>query len=248
MLRDADIEVRTGVGEAEALRDHAGFFGKLAGKPFVTLKLACTLDGRIATATGESQWITGPEARRVGHAMRARHDAVMVGAGTVRADDPSLTVRGMGDVPQPVRVVLSRGLDLPFDGVLARTAAEVPVWLCHAGAGREMVEAWEGIGAVCLPCDPLRGQVSPRSALASLAGRGITRVFCEGGGALAAALLAEGLVDELVVFGAGRVMGAEGLAAIGAMGLSRLADAPQFDLAEVRPVGPDIMSRWVSRD
>ena len=87
--------------------------------------------GRIATATGESQWITGPEARRAVHAMRLSHDAVMVGAGTARADDPSLTVRGMGNVRQPVRVVVSRRLDLPLSSTLAQTAGDVPLWLCH---------------------------------------------------------------------------------------------------------------------
>jgi diaminohydroxyphosphoribosylaminopyrimidine deaminase/5-amino-6-(5-phosphoribosylamino)uracil reductase len=91
----------------------------VSGRPILSLKLAATLDGRIATATGESRWITGPRARHWVHGQRACHDAVMVGAGTARSDDPMLTVRGFGDVPQPVRVVLSRRLDLPLDGALA---------------------------------------------------------------------------------------------------------------------------------
>ncbi|MDO6646752.1 RibD family protein, partial [Acinetobacter guillouiae] len=86
---------------------------------------------RIATSTGESQWITGPDARRMVHAMRARHDAVMVGGGTARADDPSLTVRGIGTSHQPIRVVVSRRLDLPLMSTLARTANEVPVWIAQ---------------------------------------------------------------------------------------------------------------------
>ena len=98
-------------------RDHAGFFLRTEqGRPLVTLKLASSFDGRIATGSGQSKWITGPDARRAVHAMRARHDAVMVGGGTARADDPSLTVRDLGVEHQPVRVVISRHLDLPLMG------------------------------------------------------------------------------------------------------------------------------------
>ena len=135
MLRAAGIEVTTGVLADEAARDLQGFVMKTdLGRPFVTLKLAQSLDGRIATATGESQGITGPHARRMVHAMRLSHDAVMVGGGTARDDDPSLTVRGMGEVRQPVRVVASNSLDIPLGGTLARTAKDVPVWLCHGPA------------------------------------------------------------------------------------------------------------------
>ncbi|MEP5152674.1 bifunctional diaminohydroxyphosphoribosylaminopyrimidine deaminase/5-amino-6-(5-phosphoribosylamino)uracil reductase RibD, partial [Planktotalea sp.] len=113
-LRDAGIEVDTGLCAEEAARDNAGFFLKTEmGRPLVTLKLALTLDGRIATRTGDSQWITGPQARREVHALRARHDAVLVGAGTARADDPSLTVRDMGIARQPLRIVAARGLNVP---------------------------------------------------------------------------------------------------------------------------------------
>lgn len=243
-LRAAGVTVEVGLCREAAERDHAGFFGRLQGRPYLTLKLASTLDGRIATASGESRWITGPEARRVVHGMRMQHDAVMVGAGTARADDPVLTVRGMGDVPQPVRVVVSRGLDLPLDGALARSAREVPLWLVHAGAAPEMVAAWEGLGARCLPCDLAGRHVAVRSLMAALTAQGLTRVFCEGGGSLAAALLGEGLVDALVVFAAGRVIGAEGRPSLGALGVDRLAVAPGFELETVQPVGPDVMMRW----
>ena len=139
MLRMAGIEVTTGVLADQAARDHAGFFLKTEqGRPLVTLKLASSFDGRIATGSGQSKWITGPAARRAVHAMRARHDAVMVGAGTARADDPSLTVRDLGVDHQPVRVVISRHLDLPLMSQLARTAKETPVWLCY-GPGADAV-------------------------------------------------------------------------------------------------------------
>ena len=209
MLRAAGIEVTTGVLAAEAAHDLAGFrLSRSVGRPWVTLKLASSFDGRIATATGESQWITGPDARRVVHAMRLCHDAVMVGAGTARADDPSLTVRDMGNVRQPVRVVVSRRLDLPLGSVLARTAQDVPLWLCHGpDPDAPLAEAWDGIGAKRLECSLSGGQLDTGSVLRALADEGLTRVFCEGGGALAASLLAAGLVDELVGFTAGAVIG-----------------------------------------
>lgn len=246
MLREAGIEVTQGVLADEAARDLQGFFFKTEqGRPLVTLKLALTLDGRIATATGESQWITGPEARRLVHMMRARHDAVMVGGGTARADDPSLTVRDLGIEDHPVRVVVSRRLDLPLMSNLARTANDIPVWLAHGtDADPELVRTWEGLGAELLPCDLDGTHVSPKSLLQALGAKGLTRVFCEGGGALAASLLTADLVDELVVFTAGKAIGAEGFPGVGAMGLERLAAAPSFDLAEQRLVGADMMSVW----
>lgn len=246
MLRAAGIEVTTGVLSSDAARDHAGFLLRTEqGRPLVTLKLANSFDGRIATATGESKWITGPEARRAVHAMRARHDAVLVGAGTARADDPSLTVRDMGVDRQPVRVVVSRHLDLPLMSQLARTARDVPVWLCHgAGADIERIKAWEGLGAKLIPCALHGVQVDAGDLLQQLGAAGLTRVFCEGGSALAASLLADDLVDELIGFTAGLAIGAEGLPSLGAMGLDRLAQAPRFQLAQTRPVGPDILHRW----
>lgn len=243
MLRDAGIIVETGLLAAQAERDHAGFLYRLTeNRPFVTLKLAGTLDGRIATATGESQWITGPVARRAVHMMRARHDAVMVGAGTVRADDPSLTVRGLGLAQQPVRVIVSRAMKIGADNQLARTAGKVPVWLCH-GAEADVAD-WTAKGAVSLPCATVSNQVDPRAVMAALAERGITRVFCEGGGMLAASLLNAGLVDELVVFSAGTAIGAEGMPMLAAMGVDRLAHAPCFELQSVRSVGKDICHVW----
>lgn len=245
-LRKHGIAVTLGVLADQAAHDLAGFLLKTEqGRPMVTLKMASSLDGRIATATGQSQWITGPAARRLVHAMRARHDAVMVGAGTARADDPALTVRGMGATHQPIRVVVSRHLDLPLLGQLARTAAQVPVWLCHGpGVDADRIRAWAGLGARLMPCALRGSQLDPSDVLRQLGQAGLTRVFCEGGSALAASLLGDDLVDDLVTFTAGLAIGAEGLPAIGALGLGRLAEAPRFDLAEVRPVGPDVMIRW----
>lgn len=247
MLRDAGIEVVTGPGEAQARADNIGFFSRVEqGRPMVTLKLASSFDGRIATATGESKWITQAPARRLVHAMRSRHDAVMVGGGTVRADDPSLDVRDLGVARQPARVVVSRHLDIPLGGKLAQTATQIPLILCHgADAPAELVQVWKGLGAVLLPCAARGGQLDMGDVLHQLGAHGLTRVFSEGGSAIAASLLKLDLVDHLVGFTAGMVIGAEGVAGIGAMGLERLAQAPRFDLAETQAAGPDVLHAWV---
>ncbi len=246
-LEAAGIATEVGVLQQEAAQSHRGFLTRVAaGRPALTLKLAASVDGRIATATGESQWITGPEARRAVHGMRARHDAVMVGGGTARADDPSLTVRDLGVSHQPVRVVLSRRLDLPKDSQLMRSAREVPVWLCHgADASAAATARWEAAGATLLPvATGPGGQLDLAAVLQTLGDQGLTRVFCEGGGAVAAGLLAADLVDELAAFSAGLALGAEGTPALGAMGVAALAEAPRFALSEVRAVGPDILAIW----
>ncbi len=247
MLRTAGIEVKTGVLEENALRDNAGFFARIQlQRPIVTLKLANSFDGRIATGTGESKWITGPDARRRVHALRACHDAVMVGGGTARKDDPALTVRGLGTDWQPARVVISRRIDVPLMGQLARTATQVPVVLCHGqDADATLVQTWEDLGAQLLPCRAMGGQLDPGDVLRQLAKHGLTRIFCEGGSALAASLLAADLVDEMIGFTAGLTIGAEGLPSVGALGLGRLAEAPRFDLVDVERIGQDVMQRWV---
>ncbi|OSP55513.1 bifunctional diaminohydroxyphosphoribosylaminopyrimidine deaminase/5-amino-6-(5-phosphoribosylamino)uracil reductase RibD [Pseudoruegeria sp. SK021] len=246
-LREAGITVEEGVMGREAQYQHGGFLLRVTeGRPWLTLKLASSFDGRIATGAGDSQWITGPEARRQVHADRARHDAVLVGAGTARDDDPSLTVRGLGIVPQPVRVVASRRLDLPETGALARTAKDIPLWLLHgADADADRVARWRARGAQCrsVRFGPDR-QLDPLSCLQALGAAGLTRVFCEGGGSLAAALLSCDLVDELVGYTAGLAIGAEGRPSLGAMGISALADAPRFVLAETACIGGDVMHRW----
>jgi diaminohydroxyphosphoribosylaminopyrimidine deaminase/5-amino-6-(5-phosphoribosylamino)uracil reductase len=246
-IRAAGIPVDEGICAAEAEQSHAGFLlRQRTGRPALMLKLASSLDGRIATASGESQWITGPTARRHVHALRARHDAVLVGGGTARADDPALTVRGLGTTHQPVRIVATRRLDLPEDGTLARTATQCPVWLLHgADAPMDRVSRWQARGARCMPvaCGSDRA-LDPAACLSALGSAGLNTVFCEGGGALASALLSAGLVDDLIWFTAGLALGAEGRPALGAMGISALSQAPRFDLVDTRNVGGDTMQHW----
>ena len=246
-LRDAGLEVTTGVMAAEARRQHAGFLRHIqVGRPMVTLKLATTLDGRIATATGESRWITGPEARRAVHAMRMSHDAVLVGGGTARADNPTLTVRDMGADHQPVRIVASRRLNLPWPSRLAETIDQGPVWIAHGADGTDTPEAarWRDAGASLVETKVEGAHLDPAMLLQALGGKGLTRVFCEGGGALAASLLQARLIDELIVMSAGLVLGAEGQPSVGALGISALAEAERFDLIEMRRIGNDTIQRW----
>lgn len=247
MLRAAGIVVDTGLMAGAAERAHRGFLmARTGGRPMLTLKLASSFDGRIATATGESQWITGPLARRMVHALRARHDAVMVGGGTARADDPQLTVRGIGVAHQPVRVIAARRLDLPDTGRLAASVGDAPLWLCHGpDAPADRKTAWVARGAHLIEVPVgTAGQLDPGALLAALGQAGLTRVFCEGGGQFAATLLAAGLVDEVIGFTAGLALGAEGRPALGALGLDRLAEAPRFALVETRAVGGDVLHRW----
>jgi len=245
LLQAAGIEVVTGVLAAEAAAVQAGFLSRIRlGRPMVTLKLATSFDGRIATASGESRWITGEGARHLVHAMRARHDAVLVGGGTLRTDDPLLTVRGMGALRQPVRIVASAGLNLPL-GRLAGSVPEGPVWLLHGGGAPVAARAaWEAAGARLLPVALGGGGLDPAAMLLALGQAGLTRVFCEGGGQLAAALLAAGLVDEVIGFTAGLALGAGGLPSLGALPEGALAEAPRFTLAETGAVGGDVLHRW----
>ncbi|AWD23592.1 bifunctional diaminohydroxyphosphoribosylaminopyrimidine deaminase/5-amino-6-(5-phosphoribosylamino)uracil reductase RibD [Fuscovulum blasticum] len=247
MLRAAGIEVTECVGTAGAARVTAGFLKRVTrGLPFVTLKLATTLDGRIATASGESRWITGPEARAHGHLLRLTHDAVLVGSGTACADDPDLTIRAFGTARQPLRIVLDSRLRHTPDSRLGRTARDLPVWLLHGpDAPTAARQAWATTGARLLEVTTgPEGHIDPTAALSRLAGEGLTRILCEGGGTLAAALIGAGLVDDLALYQAGCLIGADGTPALAPLGLSHLAKAPRFRLRETRRLGPDTLSLW----
>ena len=200
--------------EAEAL--NAGFFLKeRAGRPLVTLKLATSLDGRIATRTGASRWITGEAARARGHWLRATHDAIMIGSGTALADDPSLTCRLPGlEARSPVRVVLDGRLRLPATSRLAATAGAVADLAVHAapGGAPERAGALAAQGVELIEVGAARGEgLDLEEVLAALAARGITRVLVEGGAALAASLLRRRLVDRLAWFQAPLIIGGDGL-------------------------------------
>jgi len=247
-LAAAGIAVETGLMAAEARGLNAGFLSCIERRrPHLTLKLATTLDGRIATRQGESRWITGDRARGWVHLTRAQADAVLIGAGTARTDDPMLDVRGLGQkVVQPVRVVVDGGLSLPLTGRLVASARDIPLRVLHRpGAPGERRAALNGLGVETIEvAEGDGGLLDMAGALRALADGGVTRVLCEGGGKLAAALLAAGLVDEIALFTAGKAIGGDGVPGIGAFGLDRLEQAPAFDLALTEPVGSDVYSLW----
>ena len=244
-LREANIEVLEGVLAAEAEALQCGFLTRLRlGRPMVTLKLASTLDGRIATATGESQWITGPQARRAAHALRGSHDAVMAGIGTVRADNPALTCRIEGYRTRPlVRVVVDTNLSIDPGSQLVMTAAESPTWLLHHDAGAPArLRNMPGVRFIAVPGAP--GHVDLLAGLHLLARIGLTRVLVEGGAAVAAGLLTAGLVDRIAWFHAAGLIGADGLAAVQGFGVEALAAMPRFRRTSVHAFGPDVLTMF----
>ena len=249
-LRRAGVEVEVGV-LADACRErHRGFFSVMQrGRPWVSLKLAATLDGRIATAAGESRWITGATSREHVHRLRDRHDAILVGSGTVRADDPSLSVRRPdGRVLRwPVRVVVDGDLSVSPRAALFRDdAAARTLCLTRRGHSARRRALRESSGARVIELPARGGRIDLRRALERLAAEGLTTVWVEGGGGIAAALLGRDLVDELHWFAAPALLGADGRPAVGALGLERLADRVRLDVREVRRSGPDLyVHAWI---
>ena len=247
-LRAAGIVVHLGLGAAEAADINAGFLRRAeTGLPFVTLKMAATLDGRIATGGGESRWITGAAARARTHLLRARHDAVMIGVGTALADDPMLDVRLAGlETRRPARVVADSRLQTPLTSRLARTAAAHPLILLHRpDANGDRRRAFADLGAqLCEVPVGETGSLDLHDALLALGRLGLSRVLCEGGGHLAAALLRADLIDEIQWMTAGAAIGAEGVPAIGGLGLAHLDAAPRYRLLRADKAGADVVSIW----
>ena len=246
-LRAAGIEVITGVLAAEADALQAGFLHRIRhGRPLVTLKLASTLDGRIATRGGESQWITGAAGREAAHALRGSHDAVLVGVGTVAADDPQLTCRIAGFRSTPVvRIVVDSHLRTRLTAQLVSTAAAAPTWIVHRdGIPPERREAFTGAGVRLFAVAGGERGVDLAAGLAALGGAGLTRVLVEGGAQIAAALLRDGLVDRIAWFHAPCIMGGDGWPAVQALGVGTLAAMPRFTRVSSRPVGEDMLTEF----
>lgn len=247
-LAAAGIAVDLGEGAAEATEINAGFFLRVReGRPLFHLKIAASLDGRIATATGESRWITGEEARRDGHRLRGTHDAILVGSATVAADDPDLGCRlpGLG-ARSPVRIVLDSQARLSPASKLATSARERPVWLLctkTAPAAARDVLAGLGVEIIEVAADA-GGRVDVAAAARALGVRGLTRVLVEGGGQVAASLLQAGLVDRISSYRAGLVLGADSRSAVGHLALARLDFAPRFRLVSTRQLAGDMLETW----
>jgi diaminohydroxyphosphoribosylaminopyrimidine deaminase / 5-amino-6-(5-phosphoribosylamino)uracil reductase len=240
-LRRQGIEVLSGVEQGAAEDLNAPFFHAhtIAGapRPWVELKLALSLDARIADQEGRSVWITGPEARAEVHRIRAGHDAIAVGIGTVLADDPLLTVRGSVEprLP-PARVVFDRQLRLPRPSRLVSTVREAPLWIVHGPeAPPSVAESLLQAGVQLVPATTLAG------AMTALAERGIGSLFCEGGAELASTLLRENLVDRLTLFYAPVLLGPEGRSPFSAIPSSRMDQVLRWRTTDRATFGADTM-------
>lgn len=234
-LEEAGIEVATGVCGEAAAEVAAGFFTRIReGRPLVTVKLATSLDGRIATSEGRSRWITGEPARRHAHGLRARSDAILVGSGTAITDDPDLGCRlpGLED-RSPVRVVLGGRRALPPSHRLVGDAPRRPTWVISGPRG---AEAAGGVETIVVDGGE---RPDPAAALAALGARGINRLLVEGGGRTVAALLAADLVDRIVWYRAPVVLGGDGVPAVSGFGVRRLDEAANFVRLAARRLGRD---------
>jgi diaminohydroxyphosphoribosylaminopyrimidine deaminase/5-amino-6-(5-phosphoribosylamino)uracil reductase len=238
-LRAAGVEVHEDVlrAECDALNAHWFKFMR-ERRPYVTLKAAVTLDGRMATRTGDARWVTGEAARRWVHRLRDRVDAVLVGSGTARADDPLLTTRLPGGRGRDaIRVVLDTDLSLPRTLALLHPRSAAPTIVAHASARTRRF----GPGVELLRCRRGKGGVDLRDLLAKLAARGVTHLLVEGGARVHARFLAEGLVDRLAVFIAPKLAGGDGVPLLAGPGPARMRDALRLDEVQVERVGEDVL-------
>lgn len=246
-LREAGIDVKTGVLADEASRTNAGFFLRIrAQRPLVTLKIAQSIDGKTAAASGEGKWITGEEARRAGHLLRARHDAILIGVETALADDPELTCRISGlEGHSPLRVVLDTRLRLAEQSKLAQTAREIPTLVYSAAASAPALAAC-GVEIVSVARDA-RGRPDLGAVLNDLAARGITRLLVEGGASVIASFLDRGYADRVEVFRSAILLGDAGHSAVDALAAFTLDEAPCFRSVGRRILGPDLLESFEAR-
>lgn len=244
-LREAGIEVISGMMEEEAREVIAGFQCRVEkGRPLVTMKIAATLDGRTATHSGESQWITGETARARGHLLRAQSDAILIGSGTASVDNPLLSCRlpGLED-RSPIRIVVDSRLTLSLTSKLVASARDIPLWvLTSAGNSPERMAAFDECGVELIEVGrDADGTLDLDAALKELGGRGLTRLLVEAGGHLAAALLRQDLVDRLAWFQAPVLIGGDGLPAAVSFGTDKLSDAPRWRRLSAACLGTDMV-------
>ena len=240
-LRQAGIAVEIGEGREEAedlIAPHAKLVA--TGLPLITVKFAMSLDGKIATRTGESKWITGEESRRHVHEMRAASDAIMAGIGTVLADNPSLTARGADNAPlprQPLRVIADSAGRIPPDAALLKQPGETLI----AAASENAASRIRALGADALALPAADGRVDLRALMTALAERGIASVFVEGGGTLLGSLIDAGLADKVAGFIAPIIIGGERAPSpIAGVGAARMSDALRLSNVKIRRFGDDV--------
>jgi diaminohydroxyphosphoribosylaminopyrimidine deaminase/5-amino-6-(5-phosphoribosylamino)uracil reductase len=242
LLREAGVEVEVLDDYAFERQNEQFFHHMRTGRPFVHLKLATTLDGRIAAVGGDSKWVTGEQARLRAHELRAEAGAVLVGANTARTDDPMLTARDLPARPPCItRVVLDPHLTTGPESKLANSTEEAPVVVFAAAPtldGREKKLEERGVEVVVAPTSEEGMDI--RFVLEELGGRGIKGLLVEGGGETATRFVREGLADKMTLFYAPKLLGAEGVPMIGALRATKVAESLQFWVSDVEKVGGDV--------
>ena len=241
LLREAGVEVEV-LNDAlfEKQNEQFAHFMR-TGRPFVHVKLAATLDGRIAASNGESKWITGETARRRAHELRAEAGAVLVGAGTARSDDPLLTPRGLPeDSPTVTRVVLDPRLDLPADSQLARTAYTDPVVVFAGEDDHGRANELRELGVEVVPAPFAGGELDLIFVLEELGRRGVRGILVEGGGETAGRFVGRGLADKLTLFYAPKLLGSEGVPLMGSLKIAGIDVATKFHVESVEKLGEDV--------
>ena len=238
LLRAAGIDTASGLLENDACELNVGFVARMTrGRPWLRLKAAASLDGRTALNNGVSQWITGAEARRDGHAWRARACAILTGIGTVRDDDPQLTVRAVETTRQPLRVVVDSQLETPLSAKILRGG---PVLVAAAVDDEKKANLLRAAGAEVLVLPNAAGKVDLKGLLEDLARRGINEVHAEAGCKLNGSLLREGLVDELLLYLAPCLLGEDASGLFNLPALTSLDGRRQLQIRDLRRVGADI--------
>lgn len=241
-LEDAGIEVEVGVCFEECADLLFGYSThRCLGRPAVILKAAATLDGKLATSSGDSRWISCEASRARAHAMRAHADAVLIGVGTVLADDPLLTVRHV-DGPDPIRVVMDSSLRIPLESRLVTSAATAPLVIAHTSTDPNKIAALESIdGVTTLNCSAgEEGRVDPEDMLSRLGGMGILEILVEGGATVLGAFVAAGLADRFALFLAPKLLGS-GLSWLQFSGVGDIASATRTQIDRVTRIDEDIL-------
>ena len=238
-LKAAGLEVLCGVLEADARLLNRGFIKRMTEqRPFVRSKLAMSLDGRTAMASGESKWISSPAARADVHQIRAESSAILTGINTVLADDPALTARIDGAVEQPIRVVLDSNLNMPLTAKMAQLAGRSLILTCSSDEAKR--QALQAVGFEVYTLAAKNGQLDLQAVLSFLAQQHINELLVEAGSILNGALLADDLVDEWIIYMAPCVLGDQGRGLFAMPNLQSMADKKSLYFQDVRSIGPDL--------
>ncbi|HDZ86081.1 MAG TPA: bifunctional diaminohydroxyphosphoribosylaminopyrimidine deaminase/5-amino-6-(5-phosphoribosylamino)uracil reductase RibD [Actinobacteria bacterium] len=244
-LRRSGYKVLTGVLKKDIDKQNEAYFYYMKNKmPFVTMKAALTLDGKIATRDGDSKWITSVASRKIAHKLRAEHDAVMVGIGTVRSDDPMLTVRGMGNSTQrqPVRVILDSNLKIPLNSQIVKSSNKYStVVACKRSASKSKAQKLKDKGIEVLYLPVKKEKVSLTSLMKALGKRNISSVLIEGGSGINSSALDEGIANKAVFIYAPKLVGGDKISVIGGNGAKLLKQAKNLKIRSVEFLDPDVV-------